>query len=514
MFRLTANRPHVPLGWLVSLLTLALSCVSGSAQAPFVSYQIQEGDTPASVAAHLGIPVPGLLAQVGAELPPGQEIELRPPGAPELALSSKYVNTDIVVQAGQTLLTIAEKLDMTMEELADFNGIPRRYHLVQGETTAQIAQRYAASLAPIAQAYGCTPEYLLCEWNDTHEMEELPEGLLLTVGWEEVQEGDRLAYPLVEELRKDVVNELREANGEFENGQVKLWDDKATYQVYVVEPGDTLESIAERLKTTAKALRKANGMSEEASPEEGQPLFVPSSAMAGSQLLFRCEVKKDTKLRWKPDTSAQGGDMKTGETFYVYEAAYRGDWFAALTAEEDPKKMWAWVSVADVDLDLSQVYYAPGIPAPQPPQPKPDQPRIWPPPAQAPTARIQRLLEVAQTYLGTPYRMGGESRRAIDCSAFVMTCFRQVGAARLPRTALEQQRVGAPVPRDQIQAGDRLYFDFARNASSGRRAPGVADHTGIYIGGGQFIHATPPRARINKLQGSYSTNLIGIRRDV
>jgi len=128
------------------------------------------------------------------------------------------------------------------------------------------------------------------------------------------------------------------------------------------------------------------------------------------------------------------------------------------------------------------------------------------------SARIARLLEVAQTYLGTPYVFGGVSRRGLDTSGFVQAVFRAVGV-RLPRTALEQHKVGRLVPRDQMQAGDRLYFDFVRDARSGRRAPGVVDHTGIYMGGGQFIHATPPRCRINKLQGSYLKNLIGIRRD-
>lgn len=90
-----------------------------------------------------------------------------------------------------------------------------------------------------------------------------------------------------------------------------------------------------------------------------------------------------------------------------------------------------------------------------------------------------RVVAQALRYLGVPYRYGGESLQGIDCSAFVQRVFRECGRS-LPRTAAQQYQVGVPVSPSELQPGDRLYF---------RRGAEV-DHTGIYIGSGQFVHAS------------------------
>lgn len=86
----------------------------------------------------------------------------------------------------------------------------------------------------------------------------------------------------------------------------------------------------------------------------------------------------------------------------------------------------------------------------------------------------------ALTWLGTRYVYGGTSRRGIDCSSLVQHAFSSCGI-RLPRTAAQQARVGAPVDVSQLRAGDRLYF-----SASGTRI----DHTGLYMGNGQYVHAS------------------------
>jgi cell wall-associated NlpC family hydrolase len=89
-------------------------------------------------------------------------------------------------------------------------------------------------------------------------------------------------------------------------------------------------------------------------------------------------------------------------------------------------------------------------------------------------------VSYALGWLGTPYRYGGTSRRGIDCSSLVQQAFGAAGR-RLPRTAAQQATVGQPVDPSNLQAGDRLYF-----SASGTRI----DHTGLYIGNGQFVHAS------------------------
>ena len=96
------------------------------------------------------------------------------------------------------------------------------------------------------------------------------------------------------------------------------------------------------------------------------------------------------------------------------------------------------------------------------------------------------LEQAAFNFLGTRYRFGGNSRKGIDCSAFVQQVFREVDV-NLPRSAREQFRVGAQVERDEMQKGDLIFFrTYARFPS----------HVGIYLGDGKMIHASSRSRRV------------------
>jgi cell wall-associated NlpC family hydrolase len=88
---------------------------------------------------------------------------------------------------------------------------------------------------------------------------------------------------------------------------------------------------------------------------------------------------------------------------------------------------------------------------------------------------------------GTPYVWGGnDARSGVDCSGFVKQMMGEVAGLRLPRTAAEQALVGKPITRlEHLQAGDRLYFWENKRAKIG--------HTGIYLGGGYFVHSSRGR---------------------
>ncbi|HOM82639.1 MAG: C40 family peptidase [Armatimonadetes bacterium] len=91
-----------------------------------------------------------------------------------------------------------------------------------------------------------------------------------------------------------------------------------------------------------------------------------------------------------------------------------------------------------------------------------------------------RIVQIAMEYIGVPYVWGGNTRNGLDCSGFVKAVFARMGVT-LPRVAREQVNVGRAVRWGELAPGDRLYF-----SSKGH----VIDHTGIYIGGGRFIHAS------------------------
>ena len=103
-------------------------------------------------------------------------------------------------------------------------------------------------------------------------------------------------------------------------------------------------------------------------------------------------------------------------------------------------------------------------------------------------------------YLGVPYVWGGSSPRGFDCSGLVMYAFAAVGIS-LPHSSYAQFNMGTPVSIGQLQPGDLVFFSGA-------------SHVGIYIGGGQFIHAphTGDVVKISSLSGYYSSAFAGGRR--
>ncbi len=119
----------------------------------------------------------------------------------------------------------------------------------------------------------------------------------------------------------------------------------------------------------------------------------------------------------------------------------------------------------------------------------------------APPPTHSNVANVALSQLGTPYVWGGSAPGGFDCSGLVMWSYAQVGVS-LPHSSYAQYGAGVPVSRDQLQPGDLVFFD------------GLG-HVGIYIGGGQFVHAphTGDVVKISSLDESwYSATFVGARR--
>lgn len=93
----------------------------------------------------------------------------------------------------------------------------------------------------------------------------------------------------------------------------------------------------------------------------------------------------------------------------------------------------------------------------------------------------QDLAMYALGLIGVDYRWGGETPDdGLDCSGLVRHVFQQVTGVTLPRTSKELSRIGAPIARGDLEAGDLVFFDTRRFAFS---------HVGIYLGDDRFIHA-------------------------
>jgi len=95
----------------------------------------------------------------------------------------------------------------------------------------------------------------------------------------------------------------------------------------------------------------------------------------------------------------------------------------------------------------------------------------------------KRVEQMAKKYIGGRYVWGGDTPKGFDCSGYTQYIYKKVGI-NLPRTALEQSKVGVRVGLDKIKRGDLLFFLTDKS----RKIP--ITHVGIYLGNGKFIHAS------------------------
>ena len=142
----------------------------------------------------------------------------------------------------------------------------------------------------------------------------------------------------------------------------------------------------------------------------------------------------------------------------------------------------------------------------------------------APPSPYGNVVGIAMQYLGVPYVWGGSTPNGFDCSGFTAWVYAQVVAlldlegdlvgrnrhdlalrVEYPDREVSDVpavgRYGVPVDRSQLEPGDLVFFD------------GLG-HVGLYIGGGQFIHAphTGDFVKISAMIGWYDSNYVGARR--
>ena len=97
----------------------------------------------------------------------------------------------------------------------------------------------------------------------------------------------------------------------------------------------------------------------------------------------------------------------------------------------------------------------------------------------------RRLREATAAWLGTPYKLGGNTKSGVDCSAFVRAVYSDVYKYDLPRTAEEQERLGSKIDRRDLQTGDLIFF-----RTKGMGPFFKSRHVGVYLGNNEFAQAS------------------------
>ncbi len=167
------------------------------------------------------------------------------------------------------------------------------------------------------------------------------------------------------------------------------------------------------------------------------------------------------------------------------------------------------------------------VPTPKPtaaPTPKPTeapQPTEAPKPTETPqpteatntsgltSAQKSKMVSLAKSAVGVKYVFSGSSMSGFDCSGFTRWIYKEVCGITLPHKAATQySSSGIKVKSSDIQIGDIICFDWSS-------PKGVCDHVGLYIGDGQYIHASSSNGRVILSTVNFSRNpILGIKRIV
>lgn len=131
-------------------------------------------------------------------------------------------------------------------------------------------------------------------------------------------------------------------------------------------------------------------------------------------------------------------------------------------------------------------------------------------PSKAP-AKAEKLVGFAEKFLGTKYKSAGTTPAGFDCSGFCLYVFNEFGF-ELPRRSDEQAKMGKPIPINQAQRGDLIFFKGSDKSKS------AVGHVGIVVSSPgeriKFIHSSTSKGIIyDYLDVKYfSERFVGVKR--
>jgi peptidoglycan DL-endopeptidase LytE len=256
----------------------------------------------------------------------------------------------------------------------------------------------------------------------------------------------------------------------------------ASEVVHKVKQGENLWTIAKKYQVSVSALQGLNGLSSSSKLKVGQSVIVKRDSDRDPPPAGRKEKAQQKKPPVVEETVA------SGDEFLEYKVK-KGDTLEQLARQFDVETQ----DIVDAN-DLKGNRLKPGrtilIPKSGPEEGSEEFVTLSPGPLKPWKNRDEQymLVKVAKSFMGAPYKLGGESVKGLDCSAFVKKIY-DIFDVQLPRCAREQYRVGNKINRDGLVVGDLVFFKTRRYAK-------YPTHVGIYIGDGNFIHSSSGYGKI------------------
>lgn len=96
-----------------------------------------------------------------------------------------------------------------------------------------------------------------------------------------------------------------------------------------------------------------------------------------------------------------------------------------------------------------------------------------------------RLYTEASKWLNVPHRTGGNTKKGVDCSGFVVQVYREVYGKKLYRSSADILKHNCrKIKRSKLKEGDLVFF---RTGGGKKKVP---NHVGIYLKSGKFVHTS------------------------
>ena len=338
--------------------------------------------------------------------------------------------SDVTVKAGDTLWTLAQQYNTSVEKLRELNGLATDAYLIHPGNvlrvngTVQATQQPAQTEQPVQQQ----TEQPVVQQEATQEQAQEPQLVV-----------------------------------------------SANHTTHTVQAGESLYSIAQAYGVTVDSLRSANNLG--ATLLVGQTLTINDPAKdpaqeaaaqqaAQEQAASQAQQEAATQQAAQEQAAAQA-QQQVQQPVQNQAPAQTQNQAPAQTQNQAPAQTQTQAPAQQTQQVQQQA---------QPAQVQQPQQQVV-----STSADGSAIAAYAQSFIGTPYVWGGSTPSGFDCSGLTQYVYAHFGK-QIGRNTIAQESAGTHIPVSQAQVGDLLFWG----------TPGSTYHVAIYLGGNSFVAAPEP----------------------